>query len=155
MSGFTLTKKINASADVVFDVFTDFEKARERISGIKKLEMLTEPPVGEGTRFRETRIVFKREHTEEMKITSFDPGNSFTVHCDSCGCVYETEFRFRPDGSSTEVEVEMRTRAVSFLAKLMSSLGKLMMGTMKKCIDKDLEELKSAAEDRSQVEVPS
>lgn len=155
MSGFTLTKKINASVDAVFDVFTDFEKARERVSGITKMEMLTEPPVGAGTRFRETRIMFKKEHAEEMEITSFDPGKHYTVRCESCGCVYESEFKFRPDGSSTEVEVEMRTRAVSFFAKLMSPLGKLMMGPMKKCIDKDMEELKSAAENRSEVEVPS
>ena len=52
----------------VFAVFTDLHRAAERIRGIERLEVLTDGPVGKGTRFRETRIMFRREATEEHRV---------------------------------------------------------------------------------------
>ena len=138
----------------VFAVFTDLDGAAERIRGIQKLEVLTEGPVGKGTRFRETRIMFRREATEEMEITDFRPNESYAIGAESCGCVYRTEFRFSPNGSGTQVQVEMDARPVSFLAKLMSPLGRLMAGSMKKCFDQDLDDLKAALE-QGETAVPS
>ena len=141
-----MSKKVNAPSDSVFEVFSDLRSAADRISGITKLEVVTDGPVGVGTRFRETRVMFKRECTEEMEITGFEPGRSYTVHCESCGAVYDSTFRFTPDGPATRVEVEFNCRPVSFFAKIMSPLSALMMGPMKRCIDKDLEDLTTAIE---------
>ena len=149
MAKLTMTKKVEAPIDIVFDIFSDIEKATERISGIEKIEMLTDGPVGKGTRFRETRIMFKRETTEELEFTAFEPGKHYTIGCESCGCTYETTFRFERDGSGTKVEMNMSARPVTFFARIMSPLAVLMMGSMKKAMDKDMEELKAAAEKTS------
>jgi hypothetical protein len=45
--------------------------------------------------------------------------------------------------------MEMHSRPITFLAKLMSPLGKLMMGSMKKCIAKDMDDLRAAVESRN------
>lgn len=58
-----------------------------------KIELLTDLPVGEGTRFKETRIMFKREATEEMEFVEFDAPNVYTLGSYSCGC----EFRMDTD----------------------------------------------------------
>lgn len=142
----TITKRIERPVAAVFGVFTDLANAPKRIHGIKKLEVLTPGPVGVGTRFRETRIMFKREATEEMWITAFEPNRSYSVGGESCGCKFLTEFRFTPEGGGTRVDVEMRTLATTFFAKLMAPLGALMSGPMKKCFDQDLEDLKGALE---------
>lgn len=146
MARFTTTKNINASPDHVFEVFSDLRGAADRISAIKRMEVLTDGPVGVGTRFRETRIMFKREATEEMEVTTFVPGHHYTLHCESCGSTFDTVFRFTPDGSATRVDVEFQCRTVSFFAKIMSPLSSLMMGWCMKAFDKDLEELKKAIE---------
>ena len=146
MPAFTLTKRIHASPEVVWDVFTDFDKVADRISAIVKLELLTDGPVGLGTRFRETRIMFKREATEEMEFTDFDPPRSYTIGSESCGCEYSCKHRFVPDGNDTVLEFEMSYRPVSIFAKLMTPLGKLMQGPMIKCLEKDFDELKAVAE---------
>ena len=146
MALFTIIKHVESTPDRVFEVFTDVSKLAERIEGITRVEVLTDGPVGQGTRFRETRIMFKKEATEEMEFTTFDPPSSFTLGCESCGCRYETVHRFLRKGSGTLVEVAMAVQPLTFFAKLFSPLGRLMSGSMKKLIAKELEQLKAVAE---------
>lgn len=147
MGQFSLNISVDAPKEEVFRIFTDFENAPKRVRGISKLEVLTDGPVGVGTRFRETREMFKREATEEMEITQLTPGESYTVGCETCGCEYATVFRFTPTRSGTDVEMQMTTRAISLFAKIMSPIMSLMMGPMmRKCMMQDMADLKAAAE---------
>ena len=146
MARITLTKDIEAQPERVFAVFTDFEKAPQAVTGIERLELLTDGPVGKGTRFRETRIMFKREATEEMEITAFDPGQGYTVEAESCGSHFKTDFRFVPIGRGTRVEMEVDCKPTTFMAKVMSPISALMMGPMKKCIQKDFDDLRAHVE---------
>ena len=146
MASFKLTRRVEAPIDAVFDIFSDIPRADEMIDDIIKVEMLTDGPVGVGTRWRETRVMFKREATEEMWVTAYERGKSYTVGCESCGCAYESTWRFESEGDATQVEFEMGYRALTFFAKLMSPLGRLMMPMMKKCFEKDFQALKTLAE---------
>lgn len=136
------TRHINAPIERVFQVFTDLRAATGRVKSIKRLEVLTEGPIGKGTKFRETRIMFGREATETMEITDFRPPHGYAVGASSCG----VEFRFRPSGNATEVEMEVTTRPLTLMARLMAPLGKLMMGQMKKACNADLSDLQQACE---------
>ena len=83
MSTLTTSKFVQAPPEATFDAFTDLRSAPDRIEAITALEVLGDGPVGVGTRFRETRVVFKREATEEMEITAFDRPNSYAVEAES------------------------------------------------------------------------
>lgn len=146
MARFRITKEVRATLDDVFGLFSDIPKTAERIQGIERIEVLTEGPVRAGTRWRETRIVFRREATEELEITSLDPNKSYTVEGESCGIGHRTEFRFIPQGDNTRVEVEFVSRPLTLLAKLTSPLGWLMTGAAKRCVDQDLDDLKAFIE---------
>ncbi len=139
-------KAIDRPVDQVFTTFTDLENAADRVRGIQKLELVTDGPVGNGTVFRETRVMMKRECTEEMTITEFEPNKSYTVSAHTCGNEYTTKFEFEPTGSGTRVDVTFTSTPQTVLAKLMSPIGWLMSGTMRKLFDKDLEDLKAHAE---------
>jgi hypothetical protein len=112
--------------------------------------VLTPGPVGVGTRFKETRIVFKREATETFEFTAFEPNRRFEMVAVSCGALYRFEFRFTPEGAGTRLAFTFEVKAVSFWAKLMAPLSVLMMGSMRKCADGDLEALKAVAEGQKQ-----
>ncbi len=146
MASFKLTRRVEAPIDAVFDIFSDIPRADEMIDDIVRIEMLTDGPVGVGTRWRETRIMFKREATEEMEVTAFNRGKSYTVGCEACGCEYESTWRFQPEGGATLVEFEMGYRPVTFLAKVMSPLGRIMAPMMKTCFEKDFQAMKALAE---------
>lgn len=126
-----LSRRIDAPPEKVFALATDIENWADRMDGIVKVEMLTDGPVGVGTRFKETRIMFKKEAVEEMEVSKFEPDTLFTLRGESCGSIFESTHTFRP---------------VTFFARLMSPLCSLMAGSMRKCIEKDLDDLKSAAE---------
>ncbi len=146
MASLSITKHIAAPPERVFQLSTDLEHWAERISAIVRVSKLTDGPVGAGTRFRETRVVFKKESTEEMEFTAFEPGQSYSVGCESCGCRYDTRFDFVPDQGGTRVEMTLETKPLTFFAKVMSPIGLLMAGSMRKMIEKDLDDLKAAAE---------
>jgi len=138
---------IAAPVEMVFALCTDFKNAPGRIKGIKKIELLNDEPVGVGLRFRETRIMFGREASEEMEITSFEPNRSYTLGCNSCGCVYTSVLRFQPDNGGTKLTMDFDAKPVTFMAKLMTPLGWLMQGTMRKCVQQDLDDIKAYAEE--------
>jgi hypothetical protein len=146
-----INRYVNAPVETVFRCATDLQNAPKRISGIVKLEVLTGGPVRQGTRFRETRIMFKREATEEMEITAFDPPRSYAVDCESCGCRCRTEFKFSASGSGTEMSVTFTWQPLTFFAKMMSFMTKPMLKACIKAFEKDMDELKASIERESAV----
>jgi hypothetical protein len=142
----TMSTRVNAPPDRTFAVFSDLRGAPGRVSGIKKIEVITEGPVGKGTKFRETRIMMGREATENMEVSEFEPGRSYAIACESCGVRWNCRFAFAADDGGTRVDVEMASKPVSLMGRLMSPLGALMAGTMKKCLNTDMDELRKAAE---------
>lgn len=155
MANLRVTKRIEASPARVFEAIADVPNWAEHISGIQKVEVLTDGPIGVGTRFRETRVFFKREATEEMEITEFEPGRGYVLECESCGCRYRTTTTVVPDGAGAQVELEMETTPVTFFAKLMSPIAPLFAGPMKKCIEKDLEDTRAHLEARVAASAPA
>jgi hypothetical protein len=133
---------IEAPSDKVFAIFADLEHASENIESILGMEILTEGAIGEGTRWRETRKMMGKECTEEMWISDWRPGSGYTVDCESCGCSYVTDISITPSGGGTEVVMSMKVKPMTFMAKLMSPLTLLFAGTFKKCMMKDIDDLR-------------
>jgi len=154
-----LEETIAAPVHSVFTVFTDLAHAAEHITSITAIEVLGKGPVGKGTRFRETRVVFgKKEATQEMEITAFDAPRSYTVEADSCGVHYHTLYQF--DGGQRETKVTMTTssRPISFLGRITNPLmSRMVTKAMKKMMDADHADLKRYCEGRygAQAEAPA
>ena len=146
MTGATIVRHIDAPVDTVFRYATDLANASKRIRGIKKLEVLTPGPIRVGTRFKETRIMFKREASEVMEITALDAPRSYVVGCENHGCRYRTEFTFSPDRSGTNVSMYFGAEPLTFMTRIMSLLMKPMMKSCLKEMGKDLDDLKAAIE---------
>lgn len=146
MASCTVSKQVNAPVEKLFAAVTNIPEAPSVNPAIKKVEMLTEGPVGKGTRWRETRVMFGKEATETMEVTGFEPGRAMTVEARSCGMHYVSRFDFRPDGEGSRVEMTFSGTPETLMAKVMSPLGSLMMGTARKLLEKDLDCVKAALE---------
>lgn len=144
--GVKVSKRIEAPVERVFEAATDLKRAAEAIEGIKQLEVLTEGPIGKGTRFRETRVMFGREATEEMEITSFDPPRGYTVGCENHGCRYVSEFRFEPSADGTDLTMTFDATPLTMTAKVMSVIGGLFERKMAQICEKDLDDLRRSIE---------
>ncbi len=147
MTSQRLSRHIKAPVEAVFARATDFENAANVISAIIKMEIMTDGPIGVGTRFRETRMMFGREATETMEIVEFDPPHGFVLLAESHGSRYRTTFRYTESDGGTDLVMTFEATPLTLMAKIMSTLMKGMMKKMitKEC-GKDLDELKAAVE---------
>lgn len=149
MPGVSYEQRIEAPPQRVFEIFTDLERAADRISGIDSLEVLTDGPVGVGTRYRETRKMFGKEATEEMEITAFHPHESYTSEAESHGSHYTAVFRFTPvdDGTATRVQFLFDAKPLNLVAKILAFVtAPLSKGALLKVMKQDIEDLAKAAE---------
>jgi carbon monoxide dehydrogenase subunit G len=147
MTTLNVSTHVAAPIEQVFEVYTDLPKVVERVPDITALEILSEGPFGEGTRWRETRVMFKKQATEEMWVTDFAPPRSYNVEAESHGMKYSTHFSFTPDGDGTKVSWTFTGTAQTLGAKIMAPIfNVLMKGMMKKCMLRDLEALRDVCQ---------
>jgi carbon monoxide dehydrogenase subunit G len=140
---------IAGSKQVVWDRITDIEHAAETISGIEKLEVLHKPASGiVGLKWRETRTMFGKSATEVMWITEAAEQQHYKTRAESHGCVYECTFRLAGQGGDTRLTMTFESTPRSFAAKLFSPLMAAFKGALKKQLQKDLDDIKSAVEQR-------
>ena len=142
----SVSQDIAAPIETVFDRAADFPNAASTIEAITKMEMLTEGPIGVGTRFRETRVMFGREATEEMEIVEFDRPRGYRLHAESHGSRYLSGLSFEETAGGTRVTMHFEGTPLTLMAKIMSFMMKPMMKKMVSICAKDLEDLKNAVE---------
>jgi uncharacterized protein YndB with AHSA1/START domain len=141
-------RHVDAPPERVFALASNFPHAAEHVSGIARVEMLTEGPVGVGTRFRETRVMFGREATEEMEVTAFDPPRSYALGCENHGTRYHSEVRVVPCGdgeTGCHLELDFEATPLTLPAKVMTFLMKPMMKRLLGGIGRDLDDIARAA----------
>ena len=144
----TAELKIAAPIERVWELFTDFPKAANRIKGITKMEFLEKDGRAEvGMKWRETRVMFGKEATEVMWITSLEPNRSYVVEAESHGVHYTSTYTFRSTDGGTEVTLTFGGEPQTFVARVMGAImGPLMSGTIKKMLLADMTDLKNIAE---------
>lgn len=142
----TVRETIAAPVEEVFAAASDFARAPEMMSGIRRVEMLTDGAIGVGTRFRETRVMYGREASEEMEVLEFEPGRGYVLGCESHGCRYRSTFRFATIDEGTEVEMEFEATPLTLFAKVMSVLMRPAIKGVARAVEEDLADLKRAVE---------
>ena len=141
---------INAPKAAIWNVITDIENASKNISGIEEIEVLEKPESGlVGLAWRETRTIFGKTATEDMRITDAAEDEFYRTRAESHGCIYISSLSISGDEESSTLTMNHVSEPQSFLAKLMSLPMNLMFKRMmRKEIQKDLNDIKGAVEGR-------
>lgn len=148
MSRMNLSVSINASPEVVFNVIADFENSPDRIEWYENVEMLTDGPVGVGTKWRETRVMNNKQSLEDWELTAFERPNYLSAYCDSQGYDVSYTMRVEPEDGGSRLSLEMTTSPRTMLGKLLTPIEWLMSGMMKKIVSKDLVSTKAYIEEQ-------
>jgi uncharacterized protein YndB with AHSA1/START domain len=145
---------IEAPPETVWLYTADLDTWAKTVSAIVKVEKLTDGPVGVGTRFRETRVMFGREASEEMTIVEFAEPHRMAFDADSHGCAYHSVMRFEPHADGhTRAIVEFNASPHTLGARVMSLLmGFMMKGSICKALEGDLADIKQACEAHGDLE---
>ncbi|MFJ8132705.1 SRPBCC family protein [Streptomyces hydrogenans] len=96
-------RRVAASPGRVWESITDLPDMPRVLSGVQKVEVLTEGGFGVGTRWRETRRMLGKEATEEMTVTECEPPDRYVTVADSHGMHYVSELSLRTDGPDASV----------------------------------------------------
>lgn len=142
-------RRIEAPPGPVWEALTDLREMERVLSGVERIEVLTEGAFGVGTRWRETRKMFGKSATEEMTVTESEPPDRYVTVADSHGMHYVSEIALRPAGAdATTVRMTFsggpaEDNRMGFLARLLSGLG---TKAVSKALAKDLDDVASAVE---------
>ncbi|WP_160663866.1 SRPBCC family protein [Pseudarthrobacter sp. ATCC 49987] len=145
----SLTQHVNAPADKVWAVISDIPGSAATLSGIDSIQMLSDGPYGEGTRWKETRTMMGRSETVEMWVSQADPPRSTTVKAVQGRADYTTRFALVDRDGGTDLTLTFGAEILnpSRMSKLaMALLGKLGMRITRKALAKDLAEIAARAE---------
>jgi hypothetical protein len=144
-------RRVVASRERVWASVTDLHGMVRVLSGVSKVEVLTEGDFGVGTRWRETRRMFGKDATEEMWVTACEVPERYVVEAESHGSHYISEWELRADGPETTT-LRMTFTGVptggvqGLLARLLGGIGER---AVRKAIAKDLADVAAAVEGRS------
>jgi len=145
----TLTQHINASPEKVWAVLSDIPGSAGTLSGINAIQMLSEGPYGEGTRWKETRTMMGRLETVEMWVDEVDPPRSTTVKALQGGADYTTRFNLAVRDGGTDLTLTFGAEVLkpTLVSKVaMALFGKIGMSITRKALSKDLAEIAAKAE---------
>jgi carbon monoxide dehydrogenase subunit G len=149
MTTISVSRRVAASADVVWSILVDLEASVDTISAIQSIENLSDgQQFGIGTRWRETRTMFGNQATEVMWVTDIDPGISYVVEAESNGARYTTVMKVLSRGdNASELSMEFGAEPIGTIAKVMgATVGKLFENATRKALVQDLDDIAAAAE---------
>jgi carbon monoxide dehydrogenase subunit G len=145
----SLTQHIHATPEKVWAVISDIPGSAATLSGIDAVQMLSDGPYGEGTRWKETRTMMGRSETVEMWVAQADPPRSTTVKALQGGADYTSRFTLAERDGGTDLTLTFGADVVkpTLVSKVsMALFGKLGMSITRKALTKDLAEIAAKAE---------
>lgn len=145
----TLTQHISAPPEKVWSVITDIPGSPATLSGVEAVQLLTDGPYAQGTRWKETRKMLGRSETVEMWVDSVDAPRSTTVKAVQGGVDYTTRFSLAPRNGGTDLTLTFGAKVVKPTAAtriMMALFGKMGLAATRKALAKDLAEIAAKAE---------
>ncbi|MEV7617949.1 SRPBCC family protein [Streptomyces sp. NPDC089799] len=145
----SVERDVAAPMTAVWDALTDLESMPLVLSGVDAVEVLTPGPFGVGTRWRETRRMFGKSATEEMRVTVCDAPVRYVTEAENHGMHYFSEFRLTrrtPGRTSVRMTFSARPLPGGKLPLLARLLGGLGSRAVSRAIAKDLADVASSVE---------
>jgi len=143
MANVTVTRRIDAPADVVFRTVAHVEQFSEAVPHILRVEFLSEAKSGVGARFRETRMMMGSEASTELEVTEHVENERVRIVSEAGGALWDTVFTVVPDGEGTELKMVMDARPRTTSARMTLPL---IIGAVRKAVEQDMDAVKSFCE---------
>lgn len=127
----------------VFEFTSNFHNAPKINDSIKKIEKLTEGPIGVGTKFKETKEIRGRNAEATIEVVQYNPTKNYSIRSEAngLGVTYHYQFEEVAYGTLVEFLCEIKTKG------LVMALTKPLIVKMLKQEDSDhLKNLKLALE---------
>ena len=143
----TVTEEINALRERIWNLISYIDTWSETISGIETIEVIDRPEAGVvGLKWRETRIMFGKEAVETMWISAAEPNHWYETAAHSHGSIYSTRLSLEDSDDKIVLTMSFSAQPTTFVARLMTLFTIMFSGSMRKLLQKDLQDIRRAAE---------
>lgn len=145
------TTVIRAPRAAVWQIVTDIEHATEHLLGIQKVEVLARPPSGlVGLKWRETRILFGKPADAVMWIAEAVEGSQYSTRSEEQGAVFTKRLSLADATDGTRLTIAFDSAPQTFGARVADVVSRPLMNSAgRKALEKDLADIKKAAEARA------
>lgn len=141
MPGLQVSRRLSAPPERVWALLTDFERAHQVLRTVKRVEKLSEGPLGEGSRLRAVRVVEGREIVKETRIAEWDPPRRLVLLIGGGGMSARNTIDLEADGEGTLVRLSVRLGALSIV---LLPLTLMVIPKVRQVFEDDLEDLEKA-----------
>ena len=125
-----------------WDLLTAFEHYPGRIDSYEALEFENDQRSGIGARWRQTRTVFGRSHSQRITVTGWESSRVLTLQAHEAGARYETRYELVTVSNETEVTMTFSVAATNPLAWLFIQMfGRRLLRSTGEAIRRDLDDL--------------
>ena len=123
-----------------------FERYPERMRSSVAIEFDGERREGIGVRWRQTRTVFGRSHSQDIEITGWKPPRQLVLAAREAGALYETRYELASVEGHTEVRMTLSVTATNPIAWVfVTTVGRRILRSTGETMARDLADLSSAA----------
>jgi len=144
MAQVKVTLEISSPVEKVFDTVAHIENFKKAVPHILEVEYLTDSTRGEGTRFRETRLMGKRRASTELHVAEYVPNERVRMVSDQGGTVWDSLFETTATSeTTTRLDMVMDARPHTLLAKITVPLIRNMV---QKAVEADMNAIKTYCE---------
>ncbi len=143
MSTTTVHRSIQAPVESVFQTVADIQNFSKAVPDIVNVEFLSDVKSGLGARFKETRLMGKREASTVLEVTEYVENDRIRYVSDAGGTIWDTVISVKSGDDATDLQMVMEAKPYRFLAKLVTPL---MRGMLFKALEKDMDAVKSYCE---------
>ena len=129
----------------------DLDSFQHWMQGLVRVDALTDGPVAAGSSWREVRRLYGKEGGEVFEVSAYEPPTRLNLYVDgSKGMTGKGWYRFNhtlaeaDGGAATLMTTDAEIEIPGLFFKL---LGKVMIGSFRKAIEKDHQAFKAYLED--------
>ncbi|MGI8313589.1 SRPBCC family protein [Halobacillus mangrovi] len=134
---------IKKPIEEVFEAATDFRKSPEMMDAVVEVEILSDGPVKEGYKFKETREIRGRKASSVIEVTDFEQNKHYSVRSVQNGLDLRYHYKFVETTEGTRVEFKGELYTEGLRNKLAQPLIKRII---KKEDEHHLEDMKKHIE---------
>jgi hypothetical protein len=144
MRAFTYETHINRSPEQVFAFMMDFSRAPRWRNLVRRIELVTPPPIRIGSELRITMDVMGKSREAISEVWAYEPSRRFGVRNTASGVTGTFEYRLDPESGGTRVQLTcnvqltgLRWLALPFLIRSSRYRYRDQLGILKKEVEKE------------------
>ncbi|MEA1903986.1 MAG: SRPBCC family protein [Actinomycetota bacterium] len=148
MKSTTITRTFPMTQKACWDLITNIVDYPRLIDSYEAVEVTTETHEGQGARWKQTRKVFGRSHSQDLEIIEWDPDRSLTHEAHEGGTTYQTRYVMSPSesGEGTSVEMTFTVEANGVFGRMvLAAFGERLVRSTGVQMDRDLADLSKSA----------